>query len=341
MRLSAPDVRIADVESCDFALMPGYDTETVLRVAHPDDWRRYLASDVSRRLMEELGVTRRYLTHLPGSVPDPRRLNALDLARSAVQRLQARRPRELERLDALIFVSTSNPNPCNCQAALLAEQCGLRASCLDLKAGCSGGVLGLVQAALLVQAGCHRVLVVMAENLSQLTSPGDLRMLLTVGDGAACVLVERAPGPGFRAMIHGTAPEYASSIAVRTAFPPSSPDANYVFESHATPSAKAFLHDRWRELFHESLAAGALLPADLDGWFFHQTHRAQVDDLLADTGVASARAVSVIREHGNMGSPTFAVAMARAFADLQPGQRYLMQAVGGGMSWCAILAEHC
>lgn len=63
-----------------------------------------------------------------------------------MQRLQARRPAELERLDAIIFVSTSNPNPCNSQAALLAERCGLPGSCMDLKAGCSGGLLGLLSA---------------------------------------------------------------------------------------------------------------------------------------------------------------------------------------------------
>jgi 3-oxoacyl-[acyl-carrier-protein] synthase III len=41
-----------------------------------------------------------------------------------------------------------------------------------------------------------------------------------------------------------------------------------------------------------------------------------------------------------MGTPTFAVAMAAAFQRLRPGQRYLLQAVGGGISWCSIVAEH-
>ncbi|HKA58505.1 MAG TPA: hypothetical protein VKD28_07805, partial [Gemmatimonadales bacterium] len=192
MRLEAPRVRIVDVETCDFGQIPTYDVAAVLQAACPADASRYLTSAASRRLISQLGVSRRHLTQLPGAPPQCGRLNALDLARSAVQRLQARRSHALQRLDALIFVSTSNPNPCNSQAALLADACGLKASCLDIKAGCSGGVLGLLQAALLLEAGCRRVLVVMAENLSQFTPPDDLRMLLTVGDGAACVLLERA-----------------------------------------------------------------------------------------------------------------------------------------------------
>ena len=340
MRLEAPGVRIADVETCDFALMPSYDTATVLRAALPDGWERYLSSAVSRRMIAELGVERRYLTHLPGRVPDPARLTAFDLARSALTRLQARRAWDLARLDALIFVSTSNPNPCNSQAALLAEACGLTASCLDIKAGCSSGVLGIAQAALLIRAGCERVLVVMAENLSQFTPPDDLRMLLTVGDGAACVLLERAQGPGFLTMIHGSEPAYAGTMAVRTPFPPAGPEARYVYEFRETQAAGEFVRAKWRALFHESLAAAGLVRDDLAHCFFHQTHGAQVDDLVADLGLAPTSAIRVVADHGNMGTPTFAVALARGFTGLGPGDKYVLQAVGGGVSWCAIVAEH-
>ncbi len=340
MQLSARNVRIADVEVCDFALMPTYSTDALLRAAWPADWERYCASGVARRLMRELGVERRHLSQVPGQSPDPARLTAYDLARSAVARLCARRAGALEHLDAVIFVSTSNPHPCNSQAALLADEFGITASCLDLKAGCSGGVLGLMHGAMLIDGGCERVLVVMAENLSQLTPPDDLRMLLTVGDGAACVLLERCQGPGFLAMIHGTAPAFARSMVVVPSFPPVHPDTHYAYQLQDATSAGTFLHDRWRSLYHESLAAAGVDAAGVSRWFFHQTHGAQVESLLADLGVSPSSTVNVVRDFGNMGTPTFAVAMARAFHDLRPGERYLMQAVGGGVSWCAIVAEH-
>ncbi len=340
MRLSVPGVRIADVETCDFGLMLSYDTASLLRLACPDTWERYLESPISRRFMAELGVERRHLTHVPGQVPDPGRRTAIDLARSAVERLRARRPQVLTHLDALIFVSTSNPNPCNCQAALLAEQLGLTASCFDLKSGCSGGVLGLAQAALLVDAGCERALVVMAENLSQLTPADDLRALLSVGDGAACVLVEKCEGPGFLSVLHDTAPEFATALAMRTPFPPARADARYVYEFSDAPTVGEFVRDRWRALFHDSVEAAGMRASDLVHCFFHQTHSAQVDALARDLDIEPARLVRVVHDHGNMGSPTFAVAMARAFAGMAPGQRYLLEAVGGGLSSCAIVAEH-
>ncbi len=340
MQLSVPNVRIADVETCDFGLMPSVTTDCLLRAAHPTDWRRYRTSGTARRFLAELGVERRYLTHIPGEAPMSSRLNAMDLARSAVSRMQARRPADLEALDALIFVSTSNPNPCNSQAALLAGEFGFHASCLDLKAGCSGGVLGLMQAALLIQGGCERVLVVMAENLSQLTPPEDLRMLLTVGDGAACVLVERHPGPGFLSMLHGTEASLARAMEVRTPFPPATPGARYAFEVQDATATSAFIASRWRGLFHESLAATGTADGQLAHWFFHQTHGAQVTSLLKDLGVAPARTATIVDQHGNMGTPTFACAMARGFGRIRRGDRYLLQAVGGGVSWAAILAEH-
>ena len=341
MRLTAADVRIADVETCDFGLMPDYDTAAVLRSAMPEEWERYVASAVARRMIEELGVERRYLTHLPGQVPDAGRLTAYDLARSAVARLQMRRGAELARLDALIFVSTSNPHPCNSQAAMLAAEFGLKASCFDLKAGCSGGVLGIMQGALLIRAGCERVLVVMAENLSQLTPPDDLRMLLTVGDGAACVLLERREGPGFLAMLHGSEPAFAGAMAVAPPFPPAGPEVRYVYRVRDATAAGTFLRAQWRSSYHDALAAAGLESNDLSHWFFHQTHGAQVDELLHDLAVPVSRTVRTVNRYGNMGTPTFAVAMAQAFGEIRPGERYLLQAVGGGVSWCAIVAEHC
>jgi 3-oxoacyl-[acyl-carrier-protein] synthase-3 len=342
MRLEARGVRVVDVETCDFGLMPAYDTAAVLQAARPADAARYLTSAASRRLMAELGVARRYLTQLPGQAAAPTRRNALDLARSAVQRLQLRRSRDLARLDALIFVSTSNPNPCNSQAALLADACGLTASCMDLKAGCSSGVLGLMQAALLLSSGCERVLVVMAENLSQLTPPDDLRMLLTVADGAACVLLEhtRDGGGGFLTMTHGTEPTLAGTMTLASPFPPVGADARYVYEFRDVNATAAFVHARWRALFCESLAAAGLGPEDLTYTVFHQTHAAQMHRLIADLRLDPARVPVVVGDYGNMGTPTFAVALAQVHAKLTPGDRYLLQAVGGGVSWCSIVAEH-
>jgi 3-oxoacyl-[acyl-carrier-protein] synthase-3 len=340
MRLSVPGVRIAQVETCDFGLVPRHETETLLRLACPDTWQRYLESPIARRFLAELGVERRHVTQVPGLRPELGRLTAIDLARSAVERLRARAPLLLERLDALLFVSTSNPNPCNSQAAMLARQLGLEASCLDLKAGCSGGVMGVAQAALLVQAGCERVLVVIAENLSQLTPADDLRALLTVGDGAACLLVERSEGAGFLSVLHGTAPEFAGAMAVRTPFPPVEPGSRYVFEISDASRTREALRHRWRAMFLESIEAAAIHRADLARCFLHQTHRAQLDGLQSDLGLDSSQVPRVVHDHGNMGSPTFAVAMAREFARLAPGDRYLMAAVGGGLSWCAIVAEH-
>ena len=334
-------MRIADVETCDFSALSAYDTATLLRLARPRDGARYLESAVSRQLLATLGVSRRYLTHVPGTAPQPGRRNALDLARSAVQRLQARRASAFARLDALIFVSTSNPNPCNSQAALLADQCGLKASCMDIKAGCSGGLLGLVQGALLLQSGCRRVLVVMAENLSQFTPPDDVRMLLSVGDGAACVLLEHAgTRRGFLTAIHGTEPTLSGTMTVPSRFPPVDAATRYEYEFRDAGATAGFVHRRARALFGESLASAGIARAGLDYAVFHQTHRAQMSELIGDLQLDPGRVPVVVGDYGNMGTPTVALALAQIHARLKPGDRYLLQAVGGGVSWCAIVAEH-
>lgn len=341
MRVEAPHVRIVDVETCDFATLTAYSTPELLRAARPDRWKRYVDSAVAQAQIAEIGVERRFLAHVPGTPLATAGPSALDLAASAVRRLRERRARELAALDALLFVSTTNPNPCNSQAALLAHDLGIGGSCMDLKAGCSGGVLGLLQAALLIEGGTRRVLVVMAETLSRLTDPADLRMLLSVGDGAACVLLERAEEPGFEVLVHGTDPEHARTMEVETPFPPANADARYVYALRDETGVRERLRQRWRSLFAEMLAAGGVPAASLARIWCHQTHAAQLAMLAEAAGPPAGRLTPIVGEHGNMGTPTFAVAMARDFAGLRRGDRYLLQAVGGGMSWCAILARHC
>jgi 3-oxoacyl-[acyl-carrier-protein] synthase III len=340
LRCNVPNVRIADVETCDFGLMPAYDTAALLRAARPADAERLQASPASRRMLAELGVERRHLTQVPGRPPERGRIDALQLARSAIERLKARRPREMERLDAIIFVSTSNPNPCNSQAALLAGEFGLPGSCMDLKAGCSSGLLAIMHGAMFIQGGCQRVLVVMAENLSRFTPPEDLRMLCTVGDGAACVLLEQAPGPGFLAMIHGTYAKLASSMTIREPFPPDTAEARYVYEFGDSAATARFLQDVWPSVLDETLNAAGVPRNELECAVLHQTHAAQVRALTSELGLDAGRVPMVVDSFGNMGTPTFAVALARVHRRMRPGMRYLLQAVGGGISWCGIVAEH-
>jgi 3-oxoacyl-[acyl-carrier-protein] synthase III len=128
-------------------------------------------------------------------------------------------------------------------------------------------------------------------------------------------------------------------MTVRTPFPPPSPAA-LSLSSAIRPHAGEFLHARWRSLYGESLEAAGIQGDDLAQCFVHQTHRGQVEGLLADLRIPASRLDNVVCRYGNMGTPTFAVALARRFAGLRPGEKYLMQAVGGGISWCAIVAEH-
>jgi 3-oxoacyl-[acyl-carrier-protein] synthase III len=165
-------------------------------------------------------------------------------------------------------------------------------------------------------------------------------MLLTVGDGAACILLERAPGPGFLAMLHGSEPALADAIAVRTPFPPAGPDARYLYDFQESCRIGVFIHEQWRSLFRDSLEAAQIRREELSHWFFHQTHGGQVEELWRDCGAPPHAKAGIVQTHGNMGTPTFAVAMARDFAGIAPGQKFLLQAVGGGVSWCAIVAEH-
>lgn len=342
MDIEVKDVALMGVGLCDYAGVGSYSTAQVLQSMYAEGARRYLDSAVSVRMLAEIGVDHRRLTHLVGQPRAAGEGNAFELAVSAVEDLLTRLPQARPLIEAVIYVSVSSVFPTTTTAALLAERLQLSASCLDLKSGCSGGVLGLVLGAQLVQQGCKRVLVVMAENLSKFSPPDDLRMGVSVGDGAACVLLGRKEGAGFRAVHHGTDPKFIRSITIPTTYPPAAgepigPDCYQFSEVNQTAR---FLRLKWIESFERPCRNAGLKPEDFRYYLSHQTTVGNYQGITQALGIAEPQQVQVLRDHGNMGSPTFAVALAQVFDRLNKGDLLALQAVGGGVSWCTVLVEH-
>ena len=114
----------------------------------------------------------------------------LDLCLQAARKLD---PAQLREVDGLIFV-TQTPDylfPGNSYWAHNKLQLSENCYCLDINSGCSGYVLGLVQAQSLLRSGtCHKILLLAGDTISKLISADDRSTALIFGDAGSASIIE-------------------------------------------------------------------------------------------------------------------------------------------------------
>ncbi|MEV1047826.1 beta-ketoacyl-ACP synthase 3 [Streptomyces sp. NPDC049916] len=267
-----------------------------------------------------------------------------DLAYEAASRLLADAPAS-GAVDAVLLATATPDHPCPGTAPALAARLGLGTlPALDIAAVCSGFVYGLAVSHGLVASGLfERVLLVGADVYSTWLDPDDRSAGVVFGDGAGAALVAagRVGDPGellaFDLGSDGTGYDLITvpgggSRARAGGRPPEPGDAYFRMRGstvyqHAvermTGSCRALL-DRigWD-------------PGDVDRFVPHQAN-ARILSAVADrVGIAPQRCVTQVERVGNTGAASIPLALADAAGRgvLRGGDRVLLTAFGGGLTW--------
>ncbi|SOD85163.1 beta-ketoacyl-ACP synthase III [Streptomyces sp. Ag109_G2-15] len=246
----------------------------------------------------------------------------------------------------LLVVATTTPDhPCPGTAPDVAARLGLaNAAAYDISAVCSGFVYALEAAANAIQAGrVERALVIGAETYSTILSPNDRTTSVIFGDGAGAVVLSCGaadePGRllGFDLGSDGTGKDLiqipAGGSRQRGSGLAAAED-DYYFTMQGK---KVFAH----AVHRMSDSSLALLKSV--GWSADQVghlvgHQANLRILRAvaeQLGLDTDRAVTNIEKVGNTSAASIPLALADAAAAgaFQPGERMLLTAFGGGLTW--------
>ncbi|WP_019359839.1 beta-ketoacyl-ACP synthase III [Streptomyces sp. AA1529] len=300
--------------------------ELAARLDSSDEWVR-----------SRTGISQRYLA-------DPSVLTS-DLAVGAGSR--ALKSSGDPHVDALVVATTTPDRPCPATAPTVAGKLGLgHAAAFDVSAVCSGFLYGLASGAGLIAGGiAERVLVIGAETFSRILNPADRSTSVIFGDGAGAAVLragstaeEGALGP----FDLGSDGEGADLITVPAGGPPPEgawPDPvpdDYYF----TMQGKRVF---WLAVQRMGQSAQAVL--DRSGWradevdhlVAHQANHRITQRLADEIGLPRERAVSNIAEVGNTAAASVPLALVHAHAagTLRPGDRVLLTAFGGGLTWGA------
>ncbi len=283
------------------------------------------------------GVARKYVAG-----PDE---TALDLADAAWQRLEARRPRLLETLDALIFVTQTPDHQFPGNSFLLLDRLGQTHPLInyDLNQGCAGFLYAahLVQG-MMAAGQARRVAVVFSDTYSKLIDPDDRGASLLFGDAAAVALFSEEEGPysaraaELRPLARLNQLFTARGGAARNAYqgpPPRIEMQGAALLEVLCKHAPGFIEAH--------LEAQGLRMADIDLVVPHQASQIALDHLESALGTPGGVLFRNLSQFGNTTSASIPIALHEAlYADgARPVRRVLVFGFGVGFSMGAMVLD--
>jgi 3-oxoacyl-[acyl-carrier-protein] synthase-3 len=268
--------------------------------------------------------------------------SASDLALEASRRALLAAGIEPADLD-LIIVATSTPDfifPST--ACLLQGKLGNHgATAFDVQAVCSGFVYGLTIADKFIRSGSHRrALVVGAEVFSRILDWSDRGTCVLFGDGAGAVVVEASDKPGILATAlhadgahHGILSVPGSVCGGKvTGDPFLRMDGQAVFKFAVRVLA---------EVADECCQAAGIEPSEVDWLIPHQANVRILEATARRVKMPMDKVVVTVDRHGNTSAASVPLALDEAVRDgrIKAGQKIMLEGVGGGFTWGAVLLE--
>lgn len=265
---------------------------------------------------------------------------ASDLALPAAQRaLQAAGVAAAD-IDLIIVATTTPDIIFPSTACILQSKLGV-AGCpaFDVQAVCSGFVYALTIADLFIKSGqAKHVMVVGTEVYSQILDWTDRGTCVLFGDGAGAVIVAASENPGILATKLHADGSHKDMLCV-----PGSVSGGKVWGSPFVRmdggSVFKFAVRVFEEGANEVLQAAGLKISDLDWFIPHQANIRIMEATAKKLGLPKEKLIATVHHHGNTSAASIPLALDEAVTDgrIHPGQMLLLEAVGGGFTWGAVL----
>ncbi len=243
----------------------------------------------------------------------------------------------------LIIVATATPDfifPST--ACLLQAKIGnLGAMAFDIQAVCSGFTYALNIADKFIRSGSHKkALVVGADVFSRILDWNDRATCVLFGDGAGAVVLEASGQPGILA----TAAHADGSQHHILSVPGSICGGKVVGDPFLRMDGQAVFKFAVRvlsEVAKECCEIAGIASTSIDWLVPHQANIRIIESTGKKLGLDREQIVVTVDHHGNTSAASVPLALDEAVRDgrIKRGQKLLLEGVGGGFAWGAVLLE--
>lgn len=265
---------------------------------------------------------------------------ASDLAVNACLKAIESADISIDKIDLIIVATTTPDMTFPSTACILQNKIGIKdCPAFDVQAVCSGFVYALATADMFIRAGKYKTaLVVGTEIYSRLLDWSDRSTCVLFGDGAGAVLITKSDQPGILSNhLHANGSHYNTlslpgniSHGKIQGNPFVTMEGNTVFK---------FAVKVMEEIVYEALSENNLQTSDIDWLIPHQANIRIIRSTAKKLGISMEKVVTTIAKHGNTSAASIPLALDLAVRDkrIKPNQYVLLEGVGGGFTWGAVL----
>ncbi|MEL6504388.1 MAG: beta-ketoacyl-ACP synthase III [Pseudomonadota bacterium] len=289
-------------------------------------------------IQQRTGIKQRYIAE-----PDE---TTASLGEAAARAAIADAGVSVDDIDMIVLATSTPNNTFPATAVEIQERLGMgHGYAFDMQAVCSGFVYAITTADTYIKAGQARnVLVIGAETFSRILDWEDRTTCVLFGDGAGAVVLGAGEGVGL-SNDRGVLTSHLRSNG-------SHKEKLYVDGGPSTTGTVGHLRMQGREVFkhavamitdviEDAFAATGLTADDIDWFIPHQANRRIIDASAKKLNIAPDKVVITVDQHGNTSAASIPLAIDAARQDgrLKQGDLVLLEAMGGGFTWGAVLVR--
>jgi 3-oxoacyl-[acyl-carrier-protein] synthase III len=246
----------------------------------------------------------------------------------------------------LIIVASSTPDffgSFPSTACIVQRKLGItnNGAAVDVQAVCSGFVYAVSVADSFIKSGAHKnVLVIGAEVFSRILNFDDRGTCVLFGDGAGAIVLTASATPGILATRLHADGRHADVLSV-----PGNVDGGAIAGSGFLymdgPAVFKLAVSVLEKVAHEALDKAGMTADQLDWLIPHQANIRIMNSTAKKLGLPPEKMVVTVDQHGNTSAASIPLALDIAVRDgrVKPGQNVMMEGVGGGFTWGAVLAR--
>jgi 3-oxoacyl-[acyl-carrier-protein] synthase-3 len=266
---------------------------------------------------------------------------AVHAARQALD-MAGMRPDDID----LIIVASSTPDffgSFPSTACIVQSKLGMsnHSAALDVQAVCSGFVYAVATADAFIKSGAHRnVLVIGAEAFSRILDFNDRSTCVLFGDGAGAIVLSASDEPGVLATKLHADGRHADILRGPAAVDQGA-IAGEAYLYMDGPAVFKLAVSVLEKVAHEALDKAGMPAEQLDWLVPHQANIRIMNSTARKLGLPPEKMVVTVDQHGNTSAASIPLALDIAVRDgrIQPGHNVMMEGVGGGFTWGAVLVR--
>lgn len=211
----------------------------------------------------------------------------------------------------------------------------------DVQAVCSGFVYAMSVADAFIKAGSNKnVLVIGAEVFSRILNFEDRTTCVLFGDGAGAVVMTASTEPGVLATKLHADGSHADILSVPGNVS-NGAIAGSGFLYMDGPAVYKLAVSVLEQVATEALQHAGMAAEELDWLVPHQANIRIMKSTARKMKLPESKMVVTVDQHGNTSAASIPLALDTAVRDgrIKPGHNVLMEGVGGGFTWGAVLVR--